>query len=527
MAVRPELAAEMGFDAGFGPGTSPEEVVAFIEGRHFTPWGKGEESSRKKRDLTSGFSYIYKNKGIERSLALITGEIIDWVSNKTSPGVERARIRFRSLREGEGDKGGGWEKYQDYCAGPIAQYYKEGRLPRETRTLSEDELRSLRQYKNWEGQSKIIRPGVVGPDIFIQYGTGCPLMDILHIKTGEAWGAAGVVHFDPSEGARSEGLLGGYLSHAQDGTLLTWENLRLIKCFLNPLTLWQVRAHRGLNTPETVVLAGEAGADLTKINMAYASLGAGMDPARITVDGVEALRWAAHYDLALDVVTNEELSGVPAHKAFAGMLIVAHLALQLGARPILQPLFCYSPEVMLQGQMRDNYIDFNAAKILALRQIIAAPLWPGAPIGFLTHTEDRVQSSVTTALHARLFAHWVCKPLALLHRMRPMLGSHCSCFPVDTLRAVQEGFRFFGSANTSLPRAGVGGELTDGIARSYRCGQFGFLCAITLQGIIGGPRGWGLSRQDRPWYPPAKGSGKGCLGWVLPGPQKIPVKPPP
>ncbi|NLJ33916.1 MAG: cobalamin B12-binding domain-containing protein [Firmicutes bacterium] len=491
MAVRPELAAEMGFDAGFGPGTSPEEVVAFIEGRHFTPWGKGEESSRKKRDLTSGFSYIYKNKGIERSLALITGEIIDWVSNKTSPGVERARIRFRSLREGEGDKGGGWEKYQDYCAGPIAQYYKEGRLPRETRTLSEDELRSLRQYKNWEGQSKIIRPGVVGPDIFIQYGTGCPLMDILHIKTGEAWGAAGVVHFDPSEGARSEGLLGGYLSHAQDGTLLTWENLRLIKCFLNPLTLWQVRAHRGLNTPETVVLAGEAGADLTKINMAYASLGAGMDPARITVDGVEALRWAAHYDLALDVVTNEELSGVPAHKAFAGMLIVAHLALQLGARPILQPLFCYSPEVMLQGQMRDNYIDFNAAKILALRQIIAAPLWPGAPIGFLTHTEDRVQSSVTTALHACLARSLGVQAISIASSDEAYAGGPIAAASrVDTLRAVQEGFRFFGSANIQpTPRAREwAGELIDGIARVLTdVANSGSFVQSLYRGLLGGP----------------------------------------
>ncbi|MEW5935976.1 MAG: cobalamin-dependent protein, partial [Bacillota bacterium] len=31
MAVRPELAAEMGFDGGFGPGTPPEAAVAFVE----------------------------------------------------------------------------------------------------------------------------------------------------------------------------------------------------------------------------------------------------------------------------------------------------------------------------------------------------------------------------------------------------------------------------------------------------------------------------------------------------------------
>ena len=106
--------------------------------------------------------------------------------------------------------------------------------------------------------------------------------------------------------------------------------------------------------------------------------------------------------MPFDVVTNEELSGVPAFKAFAGMLIVSKLGLRLGGKPILQPLFCYSPEVMISGQMEDNYIDFNAAKIYCLRNIINAPIWCGAPIGFLTQTEDRVQSSLMTALHASL-----------------------------------------------------------------------------------------------------------------------------
>ena len=106
--------------------------------------------------------------------------------------------------------------------------------------------------------------------------------------------------------------------------------------------------------------------------------------------------------MPFDVVTNEELCGVPAYKAFAGMLIVSKLGLRLGGKPILQPLFCYSPEVMVSGQMQDNYVDFNAAKIYSLRNIINAPIWCGAPIGFLTQTEDRVQSSIMTALHASL-----------------------------------------------------------------------------------------------------------------------------
>ena len=50
--------------------------------------------------------------------------------------------------------------------------------------------------------------------------------------------------------------------------------------------------------------------------------------------------------------------------------------------------------------MADNYIDFNSAKSTA-REIINAPICQ-APIGFLTHTEDRIQSSLTTALHAAL-----------------------------------------------------------------------------------------------------------------------------
>ena len=150
------------------------------------------------------------------------------------------------------------------------------------------------------------------------------------------------------------------------------------------------------------MLAANSGADLTKINICYGALGAGTEPARLTVDGVESIRLAAKYKLPFDVVTNEELCGVPAHKAFAGMLIVANLALALGAEPILQPLFCYSPEVMIDGKMKDNYVDFNAAKIMALQEIVTAPIWPGAPIGFLTQTEERVQSSVSTGLHAAL-----------------------------------------------------------------------------------------------------------------------------
>ena len=168
----------------------------------------------------------------------------------------------------------------------------------------------------------------------------------------------------------------------------------------------------------------------------------------MTVDAYHSMLYAKQYKLPFDVVTNEELAGVPAHKAFAGMLIVADLAVRLGTRPILQPLFAFSPEVMLRGLMGDNYIDYNAAKVYALRGILNAPIWPGAPIGFLTHTEDRVQSAMTTALHACLAMSLGVDAISIASTDEAYSGGPITVpAKVDTLRAVQEGFRFFGQAS--------------------------------------------------------------------------------
>ena len=46
-------------------------------------------------------------------------------------------------------------------------------------------------------------------------------MDIAHIKLAEAWGADGVIHFDPSWGARTEGFYEGFLTHEEDGSVIT------------------------------------------------------------------------------------------------------------------------------------------------------------------------------------------------------------------------------------------------------------------------------------------------------------------
>jgi len=452
-AIKPELAAELGFDAGFGEKTSYEEAIAFVEGQKYIQ--KEEKIIKKKKDITSGYSYKFNHPKIENMLNEITEETLDWCKNKTSSGIKRAHLREKmiSLKDKKNKissydvdkKMAEYKKrYLENCDGLIIKYYEEGILPKKVRILDKKERESLEAYITKSkkiARAKKIQHTTDKPLVFFQYGTGCPIMDITHIKTGEAWGVDGVLHFDPSWGARTEGFLEGYLSHEEDGSIITEQNLGKIKESLNSSTLWTVRAHRGLNTPETVVLAGKLGADLTKINIVYGSLNAGTDPGRLTVDGVEAIKLAAKYNLPFDEPTNEELGGVPAYKAFAGMLIVAKLGLKLGAKPILKPLFCYT------GRMDDNYIDYNAAKIYALRSIIDAPIWPGEPIGFMTHTEDRIQSSMTTAFHAALATSLGVDAITIASSDEAYSrGSISVTSRIDTLRAVLEAFRFLGKA---------------------------------------------------------------------------------
>lgn len=473
MAIRPELAAELGFDAGFGPGTTVDEAAAFVEGRDYNP----EEVyiKKEKKDFTKGYSYVYKNEKIKNLLETISEQIIAWTRGKTSPGLERARLReevwdYQTFLNG-GSNEKFVKKYVEYCEQTPKEYYLLGKNHPKTRELTKNELEDLEGYLNeikGKIKGKSIQHGRKLPVIWNQYGTGCPIMDITHIKASESWGVDGVVHFDPSWGARTEGFLDGEISHQEDGTVITPRNLQRIKNSLEKSTLWQVRAHRGLNTPETAVLAGKIGADMTKINICYGSLAAGTDPARLTLDGYHAIKYAAKYNMPFDVVTNEELAGVPAFKAFAGMLIVADLAVRLGGRPILQPLFAYSPEVMISGQMQDNYIDFNAAKINALHSIIDAPVWPGAPIGFLTQTEDRVQSSMATALHAMLAASLNVDAISIASSDEAYSGGAISIpARIDTLRAVEESLRFMGCAGIKpTEKAEIWGkEIVDGIEK--------------------------------------------------------------
>ncbi len=450
MAIRPELAAELGFDAGFGPGTTVAEAVAFVEGRDYIP--EETRGKKSKKDITEGYNYIFHNKNIEKLLDSIVDEILDYVNNKTTTAIQRAEIRRQILESNnELERQKLRADYSKLCDDVIKAFYESGKYREKTRPLTDDEVNALNRYVdevNLRMNPLQLQHTDKNPVVFIQYGTGCPFMDIAHIKSCEAWGADGAVHFDPSWGARTEGFLEGYITHEEDGSVITYENLKSIRTSLIPNTLWQVRAHRGLNTPETVLLAGKIGADLTKINIAYGSLGGGTDPERLTVDAVEAIKYAAEFHMPFDVVTNEELCGVPAYKAFAGMLIVSKLGLRLGGKPILQPLFCYSPEVMISGQMENNYVDFNAAKIYCLRNIVNAPIWCGAPIGFLTQTEDRVQSSLMTALHASLASSLGVDGISIASSDEAFSkGPITAPARIDTLRATQASFRFFGQSN--------------------------------------------------------------------------------
>lgn len=452
MPIKPELAAELGFDAGFGPNTTVEEVVAYLEGRQAN--AEQALTARQKPNIVQGFSYQFLDEEIGKLCSEIADEAIAWAQQHTSPGVKRAQIRRQMIhlaRQGDTAQVELLRReYASLCDSFIKVFYDTGQSVGKTRLLTDDEVSALNAYAQQAAERLVprkMRHTREKPLVFTQYGTGCPFMDVAHIKVAEGWGADGVIHFDPSWGARHEGLLEGHVTHEEDGSPITPENLMLIKRSLMPWTLWQVRAHRGLNTPETVVLAGEFGADLTKVNIVYGSLGAGTDPERLLVDGTEALRLAAEYGLPYDVVTNEELCGVPAYKAFAGMLIVATMGIKLGGKPILKPLFCYSPEVLINGQMADNYIDFNAAKVMALRSIIDAPVWPGEPVGFMTHTSDRVQASCTTMLHACLAASLETVAVTISSSDEAFSGGPISAASrVDTLRAVAEGMRFFGKA---------------------------------------------------------------------------------
>ncbi|MFA5834450.1 MAG: cobalamin-dependent protein [Bacteroidota bacterium] len=447
-AITPELAAELGFDKGFDEHSSIETVLAYIEGKTIDE--TEIKAARIKPSISTKHSYLFHNKEIETLLSTIVDKTLQWSEGKTTSGIQRARVReelfhTRNSMQQESLQ----SQYNMLCDKEIVEGNSHHRFPKGVRFVDKQELQNLEQMLSGHTSFHAVKMqhNRRQPLVFKFLGSGCPIMDIVHGKICERWGIDGFLIINPSWEARYEGLLEGMLTHENDGTITSFDNIRLMKRWLDPATLLTVRAHRGLNTPEIALLAGEAGADLTKIDLVYGSLGAGTDPERLTVDGIEAIKIAARYNMEFDIPGNDELSGVPAWKTLAGLLINVMLGKKLGAKAILKPLFCYGPHIVLHGQMKLNYVDFNAAKILALNEIVDCPIWPGEPIAFMTQTEDRVQSANATSYHASLAASLGVDAITIASTDEAYSrGPICISSRIDSIRAVTDAFNFMGDA---------------------------------------------------------------------------------
>jgi methylmalonyl-CoA mutase cobalamin-binding subunit len=455
-AITAELAAELGFDRGFDEHSRIEDVVAYLEGREASVGGSA--IVKTKPDITAGYSYNVHDARILGALDEIVDKLLRWTEGKSSPGIERARLRAAMIGETNAAQASALrERYVGLADPVIADAMGKGAMPKGVRSVSDAELRRLKELLAERHQHRPITLRHSGgrPLFFKFLGSGCPVMDIMHAKVCERWGVDGFLLINPSWEARYEGLLEGTVTHQNDGTVTSGENIRLVRELLEPSTLLTVRAHRGLNTPETVVLAGNAGADMTKIDLVYGSLGAGTDPARLAVDGVEAIRLAAGFRMPYDIPGNDELSGVPAWKTLAGLLINVHLGTRLGARAILKPLFCYGPHIVINGLMEQTFVDYNAAKIRALRAIVDCPIWPGEPIAFMTQTEDRVQSATASSFHAALGTALKVDAMTIASTDEAYSrGPICIASRIDSLQGLHETARFMGKA-TVAPTSAV------------------------------------------------------------------------
>lgn len=514
MALTREAGAELGFDACFTGELRINDVIDFIENRKSsTTFISTAANARPKPDLTAGYSYRFHDPVIEKYLDQICEQVLAWVQGKSSPGIERARLRSELIAcqqaESSGHlsgqtRSGLLEHYIRLCDAEIQAFYQRGQLPDGVRRLDAGEIQTLADwFASPQPPAAPLRHVGEKPLFFSQYGTGCPVMDVLHIKVAEAWGIDGVFHFDPSWNAQREGLLEGLLTHEHDGTILSLDNLRFIRQFMQPCTLWNVRGHRGLNTPETQIIGQAAGADLFKINIPYGSTAGGTDPQRLTVDGIYSLTQAARFGIPYDIPGNDELSGVPPYKTFAGILIMMALGLRLGARPIPKPLLCLSPYMTIHARMEDNLVDMNLAKLAVWRDIVDTPLWPGEPVGFMTHTPDRVQSSLQTALHAGLATSMKVDAVTIASSDEAYSkGPIAVQARVDTLRAVRDQLRFQGSLHAALSPSAqqlkeeLHHNICETLAAIARRGDF---VAAIHEGYLGNPED-GL-------YPGRAGSG--------------------
>jgi hypothetical protein len=130
------------------------------------------------------------------------------------------------------------------------------------------------------------------------------------------------------------------------------------------------------------------------------------------------------------------------------MLIMAQLGRRLGAQPILKPLLCHGPYIMVNELMEQNYVDFNFAKIRALQTLADFPIWPGEPIGFMTHTEEKEQSATTTSLHVAMCGSLGVDAVTTASTDEAFSrGPITSAGRVGSLRSIEEAMRFFGQTD--------------------------------------------------------------------------------
>ena len=95
--------------------------------------------------------------------------------------------------------------------------------------------------------------------------------------------------------------------------------------------------------------------------------------------------------------------------------------------------------------MADNFVDFNAAKIKALRSLVDSPIWIGEPAGFMTHTEDRIQSAITTSLHIELACNLGVQAVTMASTDEAYSRGVINLNPrLDTMKGVETVFRFMG-----------------------------------------------------------------------------------
>ena len=89
--VTPELAAELGFDKGFGEHSTIEDLLSYVEGR--APQVQTTGVARHKPDITRRFTYAVPHLRAKALLETIAERTLAWVNGLTSPAIRRVRVR--------------------------------------------------------------------------------------------------------------------------------------------------------------------------------------------------------------------------------------------------------------------------------------------------------------------------------------------------------------------------------------------------------------------------------------------------